>query len=672
MKGALLVLLWFLTTVEIYAIQPLIIKDGEPFYAVGKHSEMLTDPSQKMTFEEVRNSTNYVKVDKDIPNSGLTQDVHWLHFKVINQSSKNDWILVLNIPVVDRVELYWKSETSSEIIRVEMNEETPLADRNYSIRIPVASITLQPGLTGEFWMRFWDESTKPYPVQIWQPRSFLQSFEKKTAFIASIMGALGVLFFCTFLFWLVIRWKLLIYYFVYIGSFLVFDFYWYGFNSILFPAYTSSYVSNRIMVPALSFGIFWMIKFSCNFVNSRQYAPRFHRIAKFLAYIQGIGGLIALSPNFILGVRIMNFSALVIFLFLLIMGLWCWKKGAPMGGYYSMASSFMLLGTFATAMKSAGLLDQTFLTEHGTFLGQATEALLLSFGIAYQFNQLKNEKEKAQVELLNQKQLTLDSQQKLVTTVQNQKVILEKTVKDRTHELELSNLAKDKLFSIIGHDLRNPIGGVSKALDLVQQGSLKLESTVLQDLSTSSKMAWKLLEDLLSWARGQKGEQIYCPQTFHLETVIQPTLDLLGHLAKDKNIDLKHEGPSMLKAWADPAMIETIVRNLVGNSIKFTEKGGEVIITCKKTGGMVQIAVKDNGFGINPAVVKKLFLPLTKQSSTKDSNNEPTAGLGLNICNEFIQLNQGQIGIDSVLGEGTTVWIYIPAHKVEVQEVSPS
>lgn len=236
---------------------------------------------------------------------------------------------------------------------------------------------------------------------------------------------------------------------------------------------------------------------------------------------------------------------------------------------------------------------------------------------------------------------------------------LEEKVIQRTRELELANATKDKFFSIIGHDLKgsfNTLIGFSEILiedfeELDNEGKLKFLNRIRQ----LSENAYKLLQNLLDWARIQTGRINYEPEYFDLEELASDILEMQQHHAQSKKINIKSEIPKDTYVYADKNMVHTVVRNLFSNSLKFTHEGGEVKLTCNGSqlnGGRVDVSIADTGIGMSNDKINKLF-KISEKVKTYGTAQEEGTGIGLILCKEFVEKNNGDLRVESRQGVGS-------------------
>ncbi|RLD56400.1 MAG: PAS domain-containing sensor histidine kinase [Bacteroidetes bacterium] len=239
----------------------------------------------------------------------------------------------------------------------------------------------------------------------------------------------------------------------------------------------------------------------------------------------------------------------------------------------------------------------------------------------------------------------------------------EDNLKKSEEQLLEANAAKDKFFSIIAHDLTNPLNAIMGLAGLLQTDFDYFDNDekkeVIENLFNATQSTFKLLQNLLEWSKTKIGQLVVHQETLSLSAIAVENVTLLSSMAHNKTIKLKSGIPFDTTVLADANMVTTVIRNLISNAIKFTGKGGNIIISSKKTNDYIEVCVEDNGIGIEPENLKKLF-SIEKQFKTKGTEGEYGSGLGLVLCKEFIEKNHGSIWAESVIGQGTKVKFTLP------------
>lgn len=232
----------------------------------------------------------------------------------------------------------------------------------------------------------------------------------------------------------------------------------------------------------------------------------------------------------------------------------------------------------------------------------------------------------------------------------NEKIIVQKD------ELEKLNLTKDKLLSIIGHDLRGSIGASKSMLhQLIKEPDVfppEEQEQIKEELYHLSESTYELLENLLSWAKSQRGLKIF-RDTNSAKRLVDSTIDQHLFFAHKKRITLSSQLVEDCLVDCDRNMINLVLRNLVSNAIKFTPENGKITIYGHRTGSYYRISIKDNGVGIPTENISRIF-DNREFFTTYGTNSEKGSGLGLILCKEFVESNGGEISVESDLGRGTT------------------
>ncbi|MFC2096110.1 ATP-binding protein [Bacteroidota bacterium] len=238
-----------------------------------------------------------------------------------------------------------------------------------------------------------------------------------------------------------------------------------------------------------------------------------------------------------------------------------------------------------------------------------------------------------------------------------------KEVEERLKKLLIT---KDKFFSIIAHDLKNPFNSLIGLSQLLVHGFDRMSTEKVkyfhQNLYQISKNGYELLINLLEWSRSQMGRIQFNPEINNVHALVQETFTLYNSKAVQKEITLTNNTESSSQVYADKNMLKTILRNLVQNALKFTERGGAIEISEKKLSEQKEIIIRDTGIGIDPENIKKLF-KLDEHYTTEGTEDELGTGLGLILCEEFMEKHTGSINLESKVGYGSQFILTFPDKK---------
>lgn len=239
----------------------------------------------------------------------------------------------------------------------------------------------------------------------------------------------------------------------------------------------------------------------------------------------------------------------------------------------------------------------------------------------------------------------------------------EDLLKESESSLRKLNATKDKLFSIIAHDLRNPFFFMIGYSEVLRKKVKELDADTIEKyagiINSSAVKTFGLLENLLDWARMQQGNMPFNPSTIILKKLVEDLTNLLMENANNKKITLTCQIPDNLQVFADQNMLKTILRNLVSNGLKYTNHNGWIVIEAMEEENVVRISVKDNGIGIKQDNIQQLFIASSNET-TRGTENEKGTGLGLILCHEFVTKLGGEIWAESEPGIGSVFSFTIP------------
>jgi PAS domain S-box-containing protein len=240
----------------------------------------------------------------------------------------------------------------------------------------------------------------------------------------------------------------------------------------------------------------------------------------------------------------------------------------------------------------------------------------------------------------------------------------EAKIKQMNEVLQIVNAEKDKFFSILAHDLRGPLSAFVAATQILIEEIQTMDKEDIRDITVSMKTSatniYSLLENLLEWSRLMQGRMDFVPDKFNLKKKIETCIDVLSEYARKKRIDILVSVNDAMTISADNHMFETLIRNLVSNAIKFTPVGGKVKVEAdNESDGSIEIRIIDSGIGMGQELIGKLF-SLTEKTNRNGTEGEPSTGLGLLLCKEFVEKHGGKIWVESEVGKGSTFCFSLP------------
>ena len=246
-------------------------------------------------------------------------------------------------------------------------------------------------------------------------------------------------------------------------------------------------------------------------------------------------------------------------------------------------------------------------------------------------------------------------------------VAAKRIILNKTEELQRTIAGRDKLYSVIAHDLRSPMGSIKMVLNMLilNLPSEKIGDEMYEQLTMANQTTedvFSLLDNLLKWTKSQIGKLNVVYQDIDVVEVVDGVIDIFNMVAGMKKITIREEKPEKLAVSADIDMLKTVVRNLISNAIKFSNENSEVLVKLEAKDGMAVVSVQDHGCGIDEEGQKKL-LHTDTHFSTFGTNNEEGSGLGLLLCQDFVVKNGGKLWFTSKKGEGSIFSFSVPLKK---------
>jgi signal transduction histidine kinase len=274
--------------------------------------------------------------------------------------------------------------------------------------------------------------------------------------------------------------------------------------------------------------------------------------------------------------------------------------------------------------------------------------LIALLGVVFWYREYKKKNEEHKIVLQQKEEL---HQQKEEIQAQSDELEFQRD------ELYRSNKTKEKLLSVVAHDLKNPIHALIGFSDLLVNGkdnlSTEEKKQYIEYIHNSSLQIHNLLENLLKWAQSQSSSIKYQPENVNINEIIDVNLSLFAESSIKKQITLIADKKTNEHIFADKNMINTVIRNLINNAIKFTDKNGEISVSTVKSDNFIEISVTDTGVGMTDDIIRKI-LQTEEFHSSAGTMDEPGTGLGLAICKEFLVAHDSKLQISSQVGKGST------------------
>jgi signal transduction histidine kinase len=290
---------------------------------------------------------------------------------------------------------------------------------------------------------------------------------------------------------------------------------------------------------------------------------------------------------------------------------------------------------------------------------------LLTVWICIIIYKSKKREEKSN-QLLKSQQLAIQNQNEQLNKLNEEIMVQNDSIQEQYKMLDQLNNVKNQLFSVISHDVRSPLNSIKGALELFEKGYLEAEEVkeMAGRLKVKVQNTSALLDNLLQWSRSQmEGIKVNSVKV-DLQKIAEQNFQLYAPIAEEKGVVLENHINEPVHAFADPEMIMTVVRNLLGNAVKFTESNGRVSLHAENQQDHIIFSVKDSGVGMTTEQSKMIFNE--NHLSTPGTNLEIGTGLGLLLCKEFVDKNGGRIWVESKIKKGSSFYFSLPKAVEEV------
>ncbi len=660
---------------------------------VGGKVEVFTDSSNQLSFEQVKNET-FKPVKNIVPNLETTTYTHWVRFEIKNNTNIEDLLLEFSYPTIDLVNFYQKGKEGWEVTRT--GESIPYYNRKYLDPNFRFDCKIQKGKKKIYYFELKSSDAIQLPI-IFGTKDAIFEFGSKRLILSGVyFGLMLVMIFYNLFIYTLVKDKSYIYYVIYSVIILLTQTTLQGYPfKYLWPSSPILAKYSIFFFPALV-GIAALL-FMNEFLKTKKNLPTYYKISHYLFIPYFLALVLCLLGNFKFSYKLIEITAGIVSLFMLVVAVIMVNRKYEAARYFLVAWVIFLIGVIVYILKDLGVLPFNNFTRYTMQIGSAIEAVLLSFALASKINSYK--KDRLEALLVNQK------------IVREQNVILEQKVTNRTRELNstLMNLKQaqsklveaEKMSSLglltagIAHEINNPINFVSSNIHPLRQDindfkTILNEYEKLQKFTSSEVLEEKLkeIEELkkeldyqylkeeldiiingIEEGASRTAEIVRGLRTFsridenELSKVdvnegIESTLILVRN--KTKDIEILKELGDIPKVFCNAGKLNQLFMNLIDNAIyavkDINEKGRISIKSDVKSNDKhkVFIQITDNGKGISADIMNKIFDPFF---TTKDVGEG--TGLGLSIVKSIVDEMEGQIKVESAVGQGTTITLIL-------------
>jgi signal transduction histidine kinase len=646
----------FITSSLSCVAQPLVLPEHGRT-GVNEYVSYLRDTTVALGLDGVK-KLSFEKINSDhSPNIGFDRAAHWFKMEIINGSETPEWLLEVAYSPLDQIDFYLVGPDGVPIHKIS-GDHFPISQRDLPHRHPIFAFSIPPGQSKIVYLRVHTISSVQVPITFWHQDAFLKTSYKVQLFNGLFYGAMLIMFLYQLFLFLSVRDKITFYYVLTLLTMVNVVSFFHGYSFLY--VYPESPAVNDIF--ALFTGPAFVV---CSTLLTRAFL-RVRRFSKVLDTLL-LGNMfidlaIALLMTIFFRKISFEYHNYLIFnhcLLVLICAVFCFYKKYKPARYYLMAWFIVLVAAGIFTISSAGLIPGYLSTNYtGLMAGCIFQMLFISFALGDRWRTLEKESQRAKEDELEREH--------------KEKIRLEEVVKSRTIEIQQQNLqleevnhVKDKLLSLVSHDIRSPLGSLHLALNLAKNGSLSSEEfqKISEGLEAQLTQTTEFIDNLLQWAKLQMRGETFEPDCLDLSRLADESVKLLEPECQQKNIVLKNHLHGPLHAFADVNMIRSILRNLLTNAIKFTKPKGTISLNAYRVEHKIIISVADSGIGIPEQNRNKLFT--ITSVATQGTREEKGTGLGLLLCKEFVEKNGGNIWFETEEDKGTTFYFSLPEFIAE-------
>ncbi len=631
--------------------QTLVLNDTGRM-VVNNSMSYLRDESNKLTLTEVMNKDlQHLEGDKS-PNFGFDRAAYWFRMELENQSTSSDWLLEINFSPLDRVDFFVQNDSSSWTKKT-TGDTYPIFIRDVMHRHPVFTFGIPSGTSRVIFLRIETTSSVQVPAIFWR-RDVFNRVSSHLQFINGLFyGAMVLMTLYQLFLFFSTHDKITLYYVFTLIAMTNIVAFFQGYNFLyLHPQHP---VFNDYF--AMFSGPFFLISSAMltrtfldlrNFSRYLDYALLTNTLLDILATIAMVVFFRQVSYKY------HHYFILSHCILALLCAGYCLSKKYKPARYYLIAwvAPFLAAATFTISNLGfvPGLLSMNYA---GLMSGIVLQTLFISFALGDRWRTLEKENRMA-------KELELKRGQEENERLEMEVQLRTNKIQQQNLQLEEVNNVKDKLFSVVSHDIKGPLSSLHLTLTLAKSGALTAEEfrKISGELDLRLGETTEFIENLLQWAKLQMKGETFEPERLDLCQIANESIRLLEHDCKQKKIKLINNLNGTLDAYADVNMIRSVFRNLLTNAAKFTRADGSITLSAYKIDDRIIISVADTGVGIPKKSIDTLFT-LTS-ITTQGTHSEKGTGLGLLLCKDFVERNGGKIWFESAVGAGTTFFFSLP------------
>ncbi|HYF70827.1 MAG TPA: sensor histidine kinase [Ohtaekwangia sp.] len=642
--------LLFLTSWKTFS-QSLILA-GQERIELADHILHYRDTEGDLTLDDI--------IRKRIPfqsralNYGFDDAAHWFAFQIDNESKDEDWLLEVAFAPLDKIDFFIRSE--SGWIEKSAGDLLPMSIRDVRHPHAVFLFSLPQGYTRTIYLRVKTTSSVQVPLILWKRDAFIATSNTVNIINGLFYGAMMIMILYQLFVFLSTHDRITLYYVLTLVAMMHVVAFFQGYSFLyMYPEHPQlNHLMAIVTGPLFLLFSTWLTR---AFLDLKKNSPTMDKLLLINMELDILAAIMMIVFFGKISYRFHHYAILLHCVFALIAAGYCLYRNFRPALYYLLSWITLLVATLIFSMSNLGLFPAYLNTSStGLIIGCLLQMLLISFALGNRWSIMVRENQKS-------KELEVQRGQLEKERLEQEVQLRLEEINHKNQKLEEVNRIKDKLFSVVSHDIKGPLTSLHLALALTKNETItqKEFQQLTHSLETKFTQTTEFIDNLLQWATLQIRGESFEPVKVNLSVLIQQTIGLLDFELRKKNIEIEDTIDGSWHAKADVNMVKSILRNLLTNAVKFTGNGGHVGIQATANAEFITIAIADTGIGI-PKKNQSLIFSLDIVT-TPGTGQERGTGLGLLLCKEFVERNNGRIWFETEEGKGTTFYFTLPAYK---------
>ncbi len=652
------------------ASEPVLLTADQPRLNIYPHLTFYVDPSSQLNISQLLatpTSVSWTTSNNKTPNFGYSESTHWFKLAISNPTKHSiERLFEVGYPLLDHVSLYIVS-AKGDITTIETGDMKPFSQRSFNHRNFVFPLLFPSNDITTLYLKVNTTTSVQVPLTLWQERFFMEENLEESMIQGAYFGIMLVMAIYNLFIFFTVRDKSYLFYVLYVLSF---GFVQGSLNGFCFQYFWPDLIAwnDKTIAFFTPFSTASVLAFSLAFLGLKRTKSEY--VLKSLFVAACFTCIAVFFVSYTIMIKVVIVLALTGMISVFITAILQLKDGNAAARYFILAWIALIVSIVSYGLNKLGILPRNFITENMLQIGSIIEIILLSFALADRVNLERRAKIEAQ-------KLAME----ISVIAKNERLVSEQIVHDshksemaahqESVEAKIESKAKSQFLATMSHEIRTPMNGVIGITELLQHTSLDSQQRGFLDIiKNSGQSLLTIINDILDYSKIVAGEMTLEKIDIDLEVMVNECSELFSLMAEEKQIKVGAiiEPGTPLKIHADPVRLRQIITNLMGNAIKFTETG-YVLLKVKQISSSLKetclrFEISDTGIGIDPSMQKHLFNEF-KQADSSTTRKFGGTGLGLSICKRLVMLMNGDIGLESQLGNGACFWFNInfPVHE---------